>query len=290
MAKRIVPIVLILAVVGYFGHRYWTDQKAREQDRSFYGTVEAVEVVVSSQVTGRILELPVEEGSHVEAGALLVRIEDSLYQAQAEQARTGIQSARSQYAVVNANLNGVRTSLRRTRKLLRTGAATEMQLDDLQTREAGLLAQKQVIESQVAQAEAALHLAETQLGYTRIRAPLSGTLLRRDVEPGETAFPGSALMTLADLTLMKVTVYLPGPMLGKIRIDQPVDVVTDSYPGKPLTGTVETISDEAEFTPKNVQTREERVRLVYAVKVRLPNPDGILKSGMPVDATFQGNQ
>ncbi len=287
MAKRIVPIVLILALVGYFGHRYWTDQKARDQDRSFYGTVEAVEVVVSSQVTGRILDLPVEEGAQVEAGALLARIDDSLYQAQVEQARTGIRSARSQYAVVKAGLDGVRTSLRRTRKLLKTGAATEMQLDDLETREAGLLAQKQVIESQVAQAEATQHLAETQLGYTQIRAPLNGTLIRRDVEPGETAFPGSALMTLANLSVMKVKVYVPGPMLGKIRIGQPVDVMTDTYPGKPLSGTVETIADEAEFTPKNVQTREERVRLVYAVKVRVPNPDGILKSGMPVDATFE---
>jgi len=286
MAKRIVPVVLILALVGYFGYRTWSQQQARQEDRSFYGTAEAVEVVVASQVTGRILELPAEEGQVVEAGVLLARIDDSLYRAQVEQARTGIASARSQYAVVNANLDGVRTSLRRTRKLLKTGSATQMQLDDLDTREAGLLAQKQVIESQVAQAEAALELAETQLGFTRIHAPLAGTVLRRDVERGETAFPGTALMTLSDLTVMKVKVYVPEPMLGRIRLGQPVSVVTDTYPGKPLAGVVETIADEAEFTPKNVQTRQERVRLVYAVKVRVPNPDGVLKSGMPVDATF----
>jgi len=288
MAKRIVPVILILILAGYFGHRTWVDRKARERDRSFYGTVEAVEVVVSSQVTGRLLELPLEEGQKVEAGALLARIDDALYRAQVDQARSGVASARSQYAVVNANLGGVRTSLQRTRKLLKTGSATEMQLDDLDTREAGLLAQKQVIESQVALAEAAQQLAETQLGYTQIRAPLTGTLIRRDVEPGETVFPGSALMTVADLSVMKVKVYVPEPMLGKIRIGQPVDVVTDTFPGKPFPGTVETIADEAEFTPKNVQTREERVRLVYAVKVRVPNPDGTFKSGMPVDATFSG--
>jgi len=286
MAKRIAPVVLILALVGYFGYRTWSERKAREEDRSFYGTAEAVEVVVGSQVTGRIEELPVEEGEPVEAGALLARIDDSLYRAQAEQARAGIQSARSQYAVLNANLDGVRTSLRRTRTLLRSGSATQMQLDDLETREAGLLAQKQVVESQVAQAEAALALAETQLGFTRVQAPLSGTLLRRDVERGETAFPGSALMTVADLTVMKVKVYVPEPMLGSIRIDQPVRVATDTFPDRPLPGVVESIADEAEFTPKNVQTRQERVRLVYAVKVRVPNPDGILKGGMPVDATF----
>jgi len=287
MAKRIVPIVLILAVAGYFGHKFRADRRALEQDRSFYGTVEAVEVVVSSQVMGRILELPVEEGSPVEAGALLARMDDALYRDQAHQARAAVQAARSQMAVVNANLDGARTALRRTRKLLATGSATQMQLDDLETREAGLIAQKQVVESQTAQAETALALAETQLAYTQVHAPLAGTLIRRNVEPGETAFPGSALMTLADLTVMKVKVYVPGPMLGRIGIGRPVDILTDTYPGRPFSGTVESIADEAEFTPKNVQTRQERVRLVYAVKVRVPNPDGVLKSGMPVDATFR---
>ena len=286
MAKRILPLVLILALVGYFGHRFWAERRSLEQDQSFYGTVEAVEVLVSAQVMGRVTGLFAEEGKRVEKGRLVATIDDSLYRAQVEQARMTVEAARSQSAVVEASLEGVRITLARVRKLLSTGSATAKQLDEVETQEAVLKAQQKVVKAQVVQAEAALRTAETQLGYTRVSAPVSGTVIRRDVEMGETVLPGSALMTLADLANMEVKVYVPGPMLGKIRLGQRVDLVTDSFPGLRLSGSVATIADEAEFTPKNVQTRDERVRLVYRVKVRVPNPDGILKTGMPVDAWF----
>jgi len=286
MAKRIVPLILILGMVGFFGHRFWTERKALEQDESFYGTVEAVEVLVSAQVMGRITGLFADEGDRVRQGQLVVTIDDLLYRAQVEQARVAIESARSQSAVVKANLDGVHIAMARTRELLSSGSATQMQMDDVETQEDVLKAQQKVVRAQVVQAEAALQLAETQLAYTRVIAPVSGTVIRRDVELGETVLPGSALMTLADLSTMEVKVYVPGPMLGKIRIGQRVDLVTDSYPDRRLRGSVATIADEAEFTPKNVQTRDERVRLVYQVKVRVLNPDGILKTGMPVDAWF----
>jgi HlyD family secretion protein len=286
MARRIIPLIVSLSLVGFFGHRYWQERKALEQDESFYGTVEAVEVLLSAQVMGRITGLAAEEGEWVEEGRLVATIDDLLYGAQVEQARMTVASARSQSAVVKANLEGIDITLARIRKLLATGAATEMQLDDAETQESVLKAEREVVRAQVVQAEAALHLAETQLAYTRVRAPVSGTVIRRDVELGETVLPGSALMTLADLSIMEVKVYVPGPMLGKIRLGQRVDIVTDSYPDRRFDGSVATIADEAEFTPKNVQTRDERVRLVYQVKVRVPNPDGILKTGMPVDAWF----
>jgi HlyD family secretion protein len=272
--------------MGYFGHRYWTEKKALEQDESFYGTVEAVEVLVSAQVTGRITTLSAEEGQRVEEGQLVATIDDQLYGAQVEQARVTVESTRAQFAVIKAQLKGVDITLARIRKLLSTGSATQMQLDDVETEEGVLKAQERVVRAQVVQAEAALQLAETQLSYTRIHAPASGTVIRRDVELGETVLPGSALMTLADLSTMEVKVYVPGPMLGRIALGQQVELVTDSYPDRRLSGLVATIADEAEFTPKNVQTRDERVRLVYQVKVRVPNPDGILKTGMPVDAWF----
>ena len=286
MAKRIVPLILVLGLVGYFGHRYWTQRRALEQDESFYGTVEAVEILVSAQVTGRITGLFVEEGQRVEQGEPVATIDDLLYRAQVEQARAAVASAKSRFSVLKAELDGVRIALARTRKLLSTGSTTEMQLDDIETKESVLKAQQEVVRAQVVNTEAALRLAETQLSYTHIDAPVSGTVIRRDVELGETVLPGSALTTLADLSTMEVRVYIPGPMLGKIRIGQGVRLVTDSYPDRTFRGSVATIADEAEFTPKNVQTRDERVRLVYRVKVRVPNPDGILKTGMPVDAWF----
>lgn len=286
MAKRILPLVLVLVLVGYFGHRFWSQRKALERDESFYGTVEAVEVLVSAQVTGRITGLFAEEGQPVEKGQPLATIDDALYQAQVEQARVTVESTRAQLAVLKAQRKGVDITLGRTRKLLSSGSATEKQLDEVETQEAVLKAQQKVVQAQVVQAEAALELAETQLSYTRISAPEGGTVLRRDVELGETVLPGSALLTLADLSTMEVKVYIPGPMLGKIGLGQRVELVTDSYPNRRFRGSVATIADQAEFTPKNVQTRDERVRLVYRVKVRVPNPNGILKTGMPVDAWF----
>ena len=243
MAKRIVPLMLILGMVGFFGHRFWTERKALEQDESFYGTVEAVEVLVSAQVMGRITGLFADEGERVREGRLVVTIDDLLYRAQVEQARVTVESARSQSSVVKANLKGVHIALARTRKLLSTGSATQMQMDDVETQEDVLKAQQKVVRAQVVQAEAALQLAETQLAYTRVSAPVSGTVIRRDVELGETVLPGSALMTLADLSTMEVKVYIPGPMLGKIRIGQRVDLVTDSYPDRRLSGSVATIAD-----------------------------------------------
>jgi len=286
MARRIVPLIVALFLAGYFGHRFWTQKKALEEDQSFYGTVEAVEVSLTAQVAGRIVDLPVQEGEKVEAGQLLLKIDDSLYLAQVEQARATMQTASRQLAVIDASLDGLETQLVRTRKLLSTGSATQMQLDDLETQKSVLEAQKPVIYSQVEQARAAVKLAEEQLGYTRVAAPLNATILRIPVELGETVFPGSALLTLADLSSMEVKIYVPGPVLGKIQLGQPVDLKTDSFADRLFTGTIATIADEAEFTPKNVQTRDERVRLVYAVKVRVPNPDGTLKTGMPVDAWF----
>lgn len=286
MARRIVPLLVALTLFGYFGYRVWQQHQEARLDDTFYGTVEATETVISAQLAGRLVELNVDEGDTAEAGQLLARIDDKIYRAQLEQAQAASRAASSQRAVLNAGLKGVNTNLERTKKLLATGSATEMQFDNLETQKQSLQAQKGVVARQVGQAEAAIKLAETQLGYTTITAPLTGTVVRRHVELGETVFPGSALMTIADLTTMEVKIYVPGPMLGKIRLGRQVMLFTDSFPDKPFSAVVATIAEQAEFTPKNVQTREERVRLVYAVKVRVDNPDGVLKIGMPVDARF----
>jgi HlyD family secretion protein len=237
-------------------------------------------------VAGRIIELNAEEGGRVEEGALLVRIDDSLYAAQLRQAQAAVRTAASQDHVIDANTEGVDINVNRTKRLLDVGSATQMQLDNLNTARSTLDAQRQVVGSQVNQARAVVHLAQTQLGYTRIVSPLSGVVLRRHVLAGETIFPGSALLTIADLSVLEVKIYVPGPLLGKIKIGQQVELFTDSFPNRPFLGAISRISDQAEFTPKNVQTRDERIRLVYAVTVRVPNPDGVLKIGMPVDARF----
>jgi len=142
-------------------------------------------------------------------------------------------------------------------------------------------------QAEVEQAEAALGLLEVQLEKMTLEAPLSGLVTSRSVQIGEIAFPGTVLLTLADLDRVELTVFIPENRLGEIHLGQRVTVEVDSFPGKEYQGEVIYISSQAEFTPRNVQTKEERVNTVFAVKVRIPNPEHELKPGMPADATFQ---
>jgi multidrug resistance efflux pump len=140
------------------------------------------------------------------------------------------------------------------------------------------------IEAQVEIAETALEALTVQLDKLTLDAPITGLVLARPVHVGEVALPGAPLMTLADLTLVTLTIYVPEDQLGKVQIGQPVSVTVDAYPDRTFDGAVTFVASEAEFTPKNVQTREERVNMVFAVKVEVPNPDHALKPGMPADA------
>ena len=141
-------------------------------------------------------------------------------------------------------------------------------------------------EAQVDIARAALDSLNVQAEKLVLRAPITGLVLERPVHVGELAIPGSPLLTLADLYSLTLTVYVPENQLGQVRIGQPVSVTVDAYEDRVFSGTVAFIASEAEFTPRNVQTRDERVNMVFAVKVRLPNADHALKPGMPADAVF----
>jgi HlyD family secretion protein len=142
------------------------------------------------------------------------------------------------------------------------------------------------VEAQVEIAQTALDALKVQVDKFVLQAPISGLVLERPVHVGEVALPGSPLMTLADLDRVTLIVYVPEDQLGRVQLGQPVMVTVDAYPDRTFEGTVAFIASQAEFTPKNVQTREERVSMVFAVRVRLPNPDHALKPGMPADAVL----
>jgi RND family efflux transporter MFP subunit len=284
--KRIVPVILILAIVGYFGFRSWEKAQEAKHNDLYYGTIEADEVMLAAQVPGRVLELAVDEGQKVQVGELLVRIDATTLAAQKGQAEAAAQAAGSQARVLTANLKGLETELARVTKLLATGSATDMQYDQLKTQKDSLLAQRGAVAAQVRQANAAAQVVQTQIDLTQVTAPLDGVVLRTHIDQGETVFPGSALMVLADLSRMNINVYIPEPMLGKVKLGQRVEVFHDGEPGKPLYGKVSHVNESAEFTPKNVQTKDERVRLIYKIKVIIDNPHGVLKIGMPVDVRF----
>lgn len=139
-------------------------------------------------------------------------------------------------------------------------------------------------EAQVAVARSALAAEEVQLDKLGLRAPISGLVLERPVHVGEVAVPGAPLLTLADLDALTLTIYVREDQLGKVELGQLVSVTVDAYPERVFPGTVRRISSQAEFTPKNVQTQEERASMVFAVEVSLPNSDHALKPGMPADA------
>jgi len=142
-------------------------------------------------------------------------------------------------------------------------------------------------QTQVKEAAAAVEVIETQIGYSKLSAPLSGVVLVKNTEPGEFVVPGGAVVTLGNVAKPWLKAFITEGDLGKVKLGQRVSVTTDSYPGKVYPGKITFISSEAEFTPKNVQTAKERDKLVYRIKVSLENPHRELKPGMPADAKIQ---
>lgn len=146
-----------------------------------------------------------------------------------------------------------------------------------------------VAEAQIAQAQAAVSALEAQVEKMTLRSPMSGVVTSRSSHAGEAATAGATLLTIANLDEVKLTIYIPEDELGRVYLGQEVEVQVDSFPGRVFAGTVSYISQQAEFTPKNVQTEKERVNMVFAVKVRLPNDGHLLKPGMPADAYIGQN-
>lgn len=198
---------------------------------------------------------------------------------QAAQAR--YLAAREQYLLVKAGP--------RSEQVTQGRAALSGQNANLDTARAAakevekLKLDRRVVIAQLAQAEAALGLARRDLAAATLKAPFSGVVSLRSSEPGEYLQPGAPVLTLARLDEVWVNTYVPETELGRVKLSQKAVVKNDTFPEKEYPGQVVFISPEAEFTPKNVQTREERVKLVYRVKVRLANPDFELKVGMPVE-------
>jgi len=146
--------------------------------------------------------------------------------------------------------------------------------------------ERAVAEAQVRQAEAAVHLVDAQIGQLTLVAPMDGVVTGRSAQAGETATAGVPLLTIANLEEVTLVIYIPENRIVQVELGQEVAVRVDTFPERVFVGRMASIAGEAEFTPRNVQTQEERVNLVFAVKVRIPNPDGALKPGMPADATI----
>lgn len=163
--------------------------------------------------------------------------------------------------------------------------AAEAALDEL---EAGPTSEEVALaQARLHQAQAALALIDAQLAQLTLTSPITGVVTSRSVHAGETATPGVTLLALANLDQVTLVIYIPENQIGRVQVERPVEVTVDSFADRIFTGWVTIIASEAEFTPRNVQTQEERVNMVFAVKVVIPNPDHALKPGMPADALIR---
>jgi len=139
----------------------------------------------------------------------------------------------------------------------------------------------------VQQAQASVDLVDTQLSKLTMYAPMDGVILSRNVEPGEFVQPGANALTMADISHLTITVYVPEDLYGRISLGMPAGMKVDSFPGQTFNAQVSNISDQAEYTPRNVQTVEGRSSTVYAIKLTVSDPQKQLKPGMPADVTFK---
>lgn len=268
-----------------------------------YGNFEATEITVSAENTGKLMQLEVSEGDQIMKDKFIGYIDTiplALKQEQLEVSKAVISSKSkgvlSQINVLNAQLKTANTNKERTENLIKDNAGTQKQLDDIQGEINVIKNQIRSVEIQNAPVvnelksiDVQLKQIDDQIQKSKIINPINGTVLTKYAEPNEITVFGKPLYKIADLSIMQLRVYISETQLANIKIGQEVTVkIDDADTMKSYKGKISWIASEAEFTPKIIQTKEERVALVYAVKVDVVN-DGSLKIGMPAEMWITNN-
>ena len=320
--KKVIPIAIGLVAVALAVWFVWLRGSGADGPLDASGTVEATDAQLGFEAAGRIDTMLVHEGDRVKAGQELARLDQSELSARQQQAaaqlaaaqatlnelergsRTEeVQQGRDQLGSANQRLADAQRDLDRTKRLFDGGAVSRESLDKAQL--AFEIAQSQHdqaaqqfqllqvgprperIEAQraaVAAAQATVRQINAMLGNAVIRAPFDGVVTVKDREIGETVSPGAPVLTVTNLDDRWVRIYIPETRIGAVHLGEGATITADTYKGRVYRGAVSFIASEAEFTPKNVQTRDERVKLVYAVKVRITGDSTYdLKPGIPAD-------
>lgn len=294
-------------------------------DISASGTIEATTVNVASKVSGQVKSLKVQEGSVVVTGDTLAEIDHLTLDLQLKQAEAGLELAEAQDQLLvkgareedirqaeegltqaEANWKVAEEDKKRMQELFDSHSATQKQRDDAEARSTVALAQynsaKQGLQkvmqwarpeelraskARVNQAKASVDLLKKTISDSYIVAPVNGTVTSKSVEVGELVAPGATILTITKLETVNLMIYVTEVELARVKLGQQADVQIDGEPTRSFIGRVTYISPKAEFTPKNIQTKEDRVKLVFGVKVEIDNPDGSLKPGMPADAVIR---
>lgn len=332
----VVVMVLALALTGAIAWRIHAQNEAANGPPSGSGAIESEGIDLAARASARVAEVLVEEGAHVEAGAVLLRLECeepearlaeaearlAAARAQAEAALAQAEAARRQSAAARASAGAAQAQVASasaqsdvaTREAARVASmgehAAAARLEQARAMAEGLDAQARAARSaQIASArqasaataqaraassqaeaaqlsvsaiEALVRAARVAVRECEIRAPRAGVVERLYYEAGELVLPGAVVARVVDPAVVSATFYLPSADLDEARVGAAARVEVDAYPGRAFEGTIARIGLEAEFTPRNVQTRSDRDRLVFPIEVRIENREGLLRPGMPV--------
>jgi HlyD family secretion protein len=267
-----------------------------------YGNFETDEIIVSAQSQGELIDLEISEGSHVEKGRIVGHIDSTVAVIKREQLL-------AQFAVIDARIRNLEAQIKvqeeqrrnmvrevdRMEKLLEGNAGTLQQYEDitgklkvLDTQTETISSQRAIIQSERSVLKTQLEEVENMLAKCRITSPVSGIILENYIDAGELVTPGKSLFKVADIRNMELKVYVSGSQLSSFALGDSVNVMIDGEDESmhTLRGTISWISSQVEFTPKIIQTKAERVNMVYAVKIMVKN-DGKLKIGMPGEVVFK---
>jgi HlyD family secretion protein len=257
MRKRIIPIVIVLAIAGVAGYFWWQSRGADAANAALggSGTIEAQQIAITPQTSGRIISAPTEEGSAVKAGDVLYLLDSTLLELAVKNAQAAVKAAESNNRHVRADNDSTR-------------------------------ADKDAAKAQLEQAKIAVQLGQVGVGYAKIASPADGILSNIAQKVGENAVPGTTLAMLSQVQSLTVTVYVPENRIGEVKMGQAGTLTTDST-DKTYDAKVTYISSQAEFTPASIETKDQRVKLVYQVKLDITNADAQLKPGMPADVVLK---
>ena len=266
-----------------------------------FGNFDATEVIISAETNGRIIQFDSSEGTSIEKGAIIARIDTTILYLQKAEINAGMKSVLTRLSSINAQndilnqqIENLNVNIKRIGNMLKDDAATQKQYDDLtgqvavfQKQIASNNTQKAAVSAELSVYESKKATINEQIKRCSVISPLKGTVIEKYSEAGEITAAGKPLVKIADLSIIKLKVYVSGAQLGKIKTGQNCTVRIDNGEKgfTSFTGKISYISEKAEFTPKIIQTKEERVVLVYAVNIDVKN-DGTLKSGMPGEALF----
>lgn len=297
--KKLMPMTM-LAVIMSAGLVLTSCSNHNDRQLAGSGILEATELLVSAKMAGTVMDFYVKEGDQVTAGQVIAQIDTEKLHLQQKQMLAGLselrlnlENAQRGVKLAQDNLTNVEKRFQRIQALYRDNSATQQQFDDIET--AYKAAQTQfdnaatslkALRAKEAQLMAQLELLVSQTRDATITAPIAGTVIEKYIAAGELARPGGPVAMLADLQNLWIKIYFKETDLGKIKLDQSARLKISAYPNREFPGRISWISPRAEFTPKMVQTKDARSDLVYAVKIEVNNPEGILKIGMPADVVI----